>query len=462
MPTTLIVLPRASRFDHANSAILSGPARRLVDETLGADNYDVCYAADYRRDSPHTHVILTGQDSSEVWFPGKPLNAARGYVLHAGARRIISTFWPQDCVDIKDYESHIDEIEEDQGTGKDSAPTRRGNYRFWFKRDCEKVFRPPVLRHGHSYCPIDASRGAQLLQSARDKLLYFDIETHPDTETLQCFSFAIDNGPVYTCGVYDWNGCLREGAVALVAALSRAFSRNKVVIHNASFDLLFLAMYHGIPFGTDIEDTMLIGHRIWPEAEKSLAHDISLYTNLPFHKDEGGTWHPRNHQQYDKLLRYNAKDVYALREVYLGQRDYIRQSTVSAGLMASVSQVNDSIFPYLYTSLHGLPINPMALINHTHDCDIRAAQYRRITSTLAGYDLNPGSSQQLGQYFTEGMRYPVLDRTETGNVKADETILYKYLLKHRNPLVSVILKYKRARKVLGELGLRTWQPLMKR
>ena len=59
MPTTLLVLPRPSRFDHANATILAGPARRLVDETLGEGSYDVCYAADYRRDDPrYTEIIL--------------------------------------------------------------------------------------------------------------------------------------------------------------------------------------------------------------------------------------------------------------------------------------------------------------------------------------------------------------------------------------------------------------------
>ena len=459
MPTTLLVLPRPSRFDHANATILAGPARRLVDETLGEGSYDVCYAADYRRDDPHTEVILTGQESVGAWFPGKSLAAARGYVLHVAGKRIVSTFWPQDCLDLKDYEGRTDDDDGDSSNGKDDAPTRRGNYRHWFKRDCAKVFNPPAPIHPHDYRPLHNSVAAEMLRNTTNHNFYFDIESHPDTDTLQCFSFAFGAGPVYTVGVYDWMGNLLPGALDLVASLARAFSRNKIIIHNAGFDLLFLAMYHGIPFGPDIEDTMLIGHRIYPEAEKSLAHNISLYTNLPFHKDEGGTWHPRNHQQYDKLLRYNAKDVYALREVYLGQQVAIASDP---GLRASVQQVNESIFPYLYTSFHGLPLNPMAMLNHKTDCRARVAQYSRLTSILAGYEFNPGSSQQKGAYFTEGMKYPIIDRTETGAVKVDETILYKYLLKHRNPIIKVMLRYARARKVLGELGLNIWYPVTNR
>ena len=458
MPTTLLVLPRPSRFDHANMAILSGPARRLADETLGEGTYDVCYAAQYKRDSGHKHVILTGQDSSEAWFPGKQLAAARGLVLHAGPRRIVSTFWPQDCVDLKDYEGHTDDDDSDSSNGKDAAPTRRSNYRFWFKRDCAKVFNPPAPVHQFAYKPIPNALATAILNQGAGNF-FFDIESHPDTDTVQCFSFAFNDDPVYTVGIYDWNGALMPGALQVMAALARVFKRCKVIIHNASFDLLFLTMFHGIPFGRDIEDTMLIGHRIWPEAEKSLAHMISLYTNLPFHKDEGGTWHPRNRDQFHTLLHYNAKDVYALREVWLGQQRVIADDE---GLRASVAQVNKSIFPYLYTSFHGLPVNIMALLHHKQARRDAAAQYKRLATMLAGYDLNPGSAQQLGTYFSEGMGYPVLGRTDSGNVQADETILYKYLLKHRNPIIKVVLRYKRARKVLGELGLKLWYPVTKR
>lgn len=458
MPTTLLVLPRPSRFDHANREILTGPARRLADEVLGAGTYDVCYASQYKRDSPHTHVILTGQDSSELWFPGRQLAATRGLVLHVGSRRIVSTFWPQDCVDLKDYEGRSDDDDSDTSNGKDGAPTRRSNYRFWFKRDCLKIFNPPAPVHAFSYKPLPNPLAASILRQGAGRF-FFDIESHPDTDTIQCFSFAFNDDPVYTVGIYDWTGALMPGALEVMVALARVFKRCKVIIHNASFDLLFLTMFHGIPFGRDIEDTMLIGHRIWPEAEKSLAHNISLYTNLPFHKDEGGTWHPRNRDQFHKLLHYNAKDVYALREVYLGQQRAIAED---AGLQNSVAQVNRSIYPYLYTSFHGLPVNLMAMLHHKQECRAAAAQYKRIATILAGYDLNPGSAQQLGAYFSEGMMYPVLDRTESGGVKADEGILYKYLLKHRNPIIKVVLRYKRARKVLGELGLKLWYPVPKR
>lgn len=462
MNSTLLVLPKPSRYDVTNCAILSGPARVLVDETLGEGTYDVCYAADFRADSPHSHVILTGQESLDRFIPGKNLTSTRGFVWHLGEKKLVTTFWPQDCLDLKDYETLTEDEEDDAGSSaKDDAPTKRSNYRFWLKRDCEKLYRTPVCRHNHSYCWLPNNSAAKHLIDARGKHLFFDLESHPDTDTLQCFSFALDDGPVYTCGVYDWAGRLVDGSIGLLAALARAFGQNKIIIHNAGFDLPFLALFHGVPFGADIEDTMLIGHRIWPEAEKSLAHVISLYTNEPYHKDQGGTWHPRNYQQYDTLLRYNAKDVHTLREVYAGQKLYIESAGVE-GLCASVRQVNQSIFPYLYTSLHGLPVNTATLLNYRRARRASSIQWQRVVSTLAGYDLNPGSPQQVAAYFTDGLGYPVLAKTDSGAPSVDEGTLYKYLLRFSNPIIRFMLKYKRARKTAGELGFNIWTPIKNR
>ena len=75
---------------------------------------------------------------------------------------------------------------------------------------------------------------------------------------------------------------------------------------------------------------------------------------------------------------------------------------------------------------------------------------------LAGYSLNPGSPQQLVEYFITGLFYPVLAKTDSGSPSVDEATLYKYLGKFKNPIIRAILKYKRARKVAGELGFAYW------
>jgi len=450
---TLLVLPKASRYDKANDLILAGPAGRLCDEVLGPGTYDVCYAPDFKaqRDG-RAHVILTGQESLDAFMPGQTLSASRGFVMHMGHTKYVATFWPQDVLDRKDYESHHDDdADEAGGNGKDDAPTSRQNYRFWFRADCAKLFNTPAAVPDFDYALVDNLTAANELSLCAGSTIYFDIESHPPSNTLTCFSYAIDSGPVRTVLVYDYTGALTRNALHVVSSLARAFARNKIVIHNAGFDLPFLALYHNIAPATDVEDTMLMQHRIFPEAEKSLAHAISLWTNAPYHKSEGGTWNPRNFAQQDRLLRYNAKDVATLRAVHRAQWRYIAGAN-DPGLRDSVLQVNASIPDYLLAGFIGFPINLRRLDVRRQQLAEDKAQLARIVRALAGYDLNPGSSKGLANYFIDRMGLKVLSRTDSGEPCMDEANLRKYLLQTNNPIIRAILKYKRAQKVVGELG----------
>lgn len=463
---TLLVLPKPSRYDRANNGILVGPARTLVNETLGVGNYDCCYAEDFeRRRAGFSHIILSGQESLDKMHLGQTLSSARGFVWHLGQQKLVATFWPQDCVDVIDRESTDDEDEDDKsGNNKDDAKTARKNFRFWFKQDCAKLLRGEVpetdgrIQISTSYQMLDGNSGADYLAGKQGCYLYLDIESHPDTDTINCLSFACNNEPVYTVCIYDYKNQLQPHAVRFMAALQRAFYRNTIVIHNAAFDLPFLHIFHGMSFGDQIEDTMLMGHRIWPEAEKSLAHQISLWINAPYHKSEGGTWHPRSWKQMDQLMRYNSKDVYRLRSVHQAQWHYVNNSG-DQGLIDSVQSVNAAIFPYLWTSLHGLPINGRKLVTYRQQQSQNKADWLKVVEIMAGYPLNPGSSDQIGKYLTEYLHYDVLSKTETGAPCCDESALYKYLAKYGNPIIRAFLKYKSAQKIESELGFKFYVQL---
>src|SRR6185295_3758314 len=221
MNQTLLVLPKPSRFDKANQDILVGPARRLVDETL--KDYDVCYAEQFKQESPkYKYIILTGQESLDAFTPLKTLSSARGFVYHIGDQKLVATFWPQDAVDHKDYETYDDEYDDNLAgsTSKDNSPTSRANYRFWFQRDCEKLYNTPAALPPHTYELVHNTIAAEELYTVRDRVLYFDLESNPDTNTLTCFSYAFNEGPTRTVLIYNYKGELEPGAVEVMAALA--------------------------------------------------------------------------------------------------------------------------------------------------------------------------------------------------------------------------------------------------
>lgn len=462
----LLLIGRPSRYDVANGRLLAGPAEPFVAEALDAAgltpfDYELTvadpttFSASLRATAP-THIIATGAESVKLFQPSTnlTLNELRGQVFAHFDTPTVLTFQPQDCCDTRNYDADAfdldDEEDAESGTGKDHAPTSWKNYRFWFRRDVAKLFAPPAALPPLQQRVLSAAEAVAILNSLTATTIYFDIETHPPTDTVQCFSFNTPDSPTYSFTVYNYRGEANGPVHQVFAALARAFRRNKVVIHNAGFDLPFLAHYHGIPFGRDIEDTMLMWHRAFPEAEKSLGHVISALLNEPFHKGTA-TFNPHNYAQQQALLLYNAKDVHTLRAVHQCLHELSASRT---GLKESYAQVNSSIYPYLLAGLRGFDLNTAKLRQHKTALGERVEQLTRVFRVLTGIpDINPNSSDQLAEWLITGLGYKPVSLTDSGAPSMDAKAVYQYLLTNpANVALKVLLSIKKHAKQMQMLG----------
>ena len=456
-----IILSNIDRYGRENNKLLAGPSADFILEGTGIDPAGAHVRAITDRSplpSSTTHLLLLGEEAMNTWMGKSGLDAWRGYVELTVPRGVnkpvqtVATYLPIDCIDVKDYEhfgADDDDDDDDSGNGKDTAPTARGNYRFWALRDMRKLFTPFKYVNMQRGLIAPTHKDWQCALAHTNSFVYFDIETHPESNTLQCFSFAVNDGPVYTVGVYDWNGN-RVCPPDTLFYLAKLFANNTVVIHNASFDLPFLAINYRLPFGRSIHDTMVMQHRCFPEAEKSLAHAISLWTNAPYHKGDAGTFHPRNRGQFDTLLTYNMRDVERLRDVHKAQLEYAKSDT---GLAHSVQRANESIYPYLLSGLHGFGFDLSKRKALIDDLSKRLKFYNRIIKELTGRDLNAGSSKQCVEYFHDQLGYKVVKRSKkTGEPSMAGDAMYLILLDHpENPVPKVILAIRDCEKQLTQL-----------
>lgn len=456
-----LIISNQDRYGRNNDELLIGPPADFVREILGNDLFNSAHirlATDHRPLPAETsHILLLGETALNQWASRSGLDAWRGYVSLTTPRGVnrpvptVATYLPIDCVDVKDWESFDDDDGDDEAAGnnKDTAPTARSNYRFWFTRDVAKLIAAPNTLKCQSRLLAPNTFEWDQLNTLEGATIFFDIETHPETNTLQCFSLAVNDGPVYTVGVYDWTGRLIAPTNTL-STLARIFTRNRVVIHNASFDLPFLAVNYRVPFGRDIYDTMVIHHRIFPEAEKSLAHAISCWVNAPYHKGDAGTFHPRNRAQYEQLLTYNMRDVDTLRAVYKAQMAFVDNDP---GLRESVKLGNESIYSYLVSGLHGFNIDLQKRMALIKDLEARSRAYQTILNKLVGCEMNVGSPKQCIDYFHNDMGYEVVKKSKTtaGPSVAGDA-LYLLLLAHpENPVPRVILAMRDVEKQLTQL-----------
>lgn len=463
-PKTYIILSEVDRYARADGVLLSGPTKRFVEEHLGHGT-EYHPINDFSFIPPlGSNVILAGQRSVYKWLGnGAQLNTERGYVRIVRGCRVVPTYLPIDCTDVVNHEDvgfggTDDDEADDKNNSKDSAPTARANHRFWFGADVRKL----LLGERRVELPeLDIKTDwAYWLSRIQDHLV-IDIETHPPTNTVQCVGFAGLDTPIISVPCYDHHGRARTELVPFFRTLIRAMQRCVTIGQNIQFDLGFLAHYHGIPWGQRIEDTMIQHHRIYPESEKSLAHLISFWLNAPYHKDTAGTFTPYNEQQYQKLLRYNARDVQTTRAVWLAQREFF--AAASPGLRASVRSANRSIEPYLRAGLTGFEYSDDTRRAELRTMARKSEQLTRVFHRLVGYPLLPTSPKQLGEYLYTGMKYPVLERTATGAPSTDAGTLYELAGKFpHNVALRVLLALRDVNKQSDMLDFKPYYRLEKR
>lgn len=438
-------LAKGSAFDWFEQGCL--PSGIKLEECKILEKYD---GGSYPR------CLILGGEAFNRHFPGlTSVERYRGGLLNLNNIPTTVTFHPQDADDFKSYD---EDEEEAGGDEKDVTLTQKRNYRFWIRSDTRKLLTKPIKPRQKEEIVIAPNLESitKLLSNCLGQRIFLDIECRRGDQSLNCIGLAINNGPVYVIPIYDYrNNLFYSSPYNFFRALSLALVSNTVIIHNAMFDLFVLCYRYRCLFSWSVFDTMLAHHRCFPEVEKDLGHVISYWTWLPFHKDENVEF-PRNAGQQEQLWNYNAKDVYAMREVYKEQLSYIEDR----GLSSSVARANNCVYPYLCTTLIGLSFAENECSAKRAELRARLVQLERIARILIGRsNFNPNSTQQAINFFHKTLNYDVQGRTDSGAPSLGRKELFKLRLKYPNPLIDVIINYRLLQKELSMLSFQPITPL---
>lgn len=502
-----IVLSQPSRFDTAQllagnsgswfcNEVMRPPMNRFQ-----CNIYDVdAFNKQGRKLVDNTKVVLLLGARAQKEIGGKEttLGEQRGSPWVKDGIVYISSFLPVDAFDPIDFETRLNPAlngtggnsddgltitdgdaeasEDDDQLGKSRhGRTSRANYRFWLEKDTRKAIH--ICKEGWSETSEpeykiypNTAEIIEELNSHTNEDFFLDIET--DTElNITCFGFTFGyDKPIYVVPLirYDYSSAyFTRGAI--MQALCRAMDKNTTIAHNGSgFDFFVLAYVYHLPVKL-VYDTMIAMHRCFPEVEKSLGHCISLFTTLPYHKDEG-ILNPQNERQEESLWKYNGKDVFAMREVKKGIDAYSHRI---AGLSQSIAQAQSSIRPYLTTTLQGIRFRQDKVTSILSTNDRKLTLILRLIEAALGKDLTrevkstskkglPGSNTQCVRYFHDVCGYPVVGRSKkTRKPSLDEKNMLKLALKAQNPVIDLVLLYRGIAKESGSLKFLPWDGLKK-
>lgn len=442
-------------------------------------------------------VLLLGLDAYNDWIGNAKLNSlgeVRGSIYKINEIAHIPSYLPQDCMDVKDFESQHNEFLQNKDSYEEATPdaaksskaekrrhgvTARSNWKFWLKRDTEKAIRimhndgivpEPPFKPDYIIYP-SAKDIIDFLLSYKNNNLYLDIETD-ECFNIKCIGVSYDNSPVLVFPLLDYHYIMAyEQVPNVLRALVLAMRDNCIVSHNGSnFDWLILAWQYGLPLGTQFYDTMLAMHRCYPNVEKSLGHGTSLWTYEPFHKDEGAGDY-RTLDDMVRLMQYCGKDVYTMKLI---KHSIDAHASKWPGLKASIEQVNKSVRAYITMTLTGMHYRDDILESIVKENDRLMMQYLRCIKLLVGEDIIktfqrrykgplPSSNPQCCAYFHDMLGYPVVAR---GKTRKDGTrhpslgkkAIYVLRLRKENPVIDFTMAYRETQKETGSLQFEPWIP----
>jgi len=161
----------------------------------------------------------------------------------------------------------------------------------------------------------DALRNYFDRQYDKAKFVTFDIETWAQIPT--CISFCFDGFESVCVPLLDLTIPRDQRALmwSYVARLLK--SPLPKVNQNIKYDWRIMERFRFL-INNISGDTMLAAGCLYPEFPKNLGHLTSIYTDLPYFKDEGKEFNPMLHGR-ERLYLYNAKDSLATHQIYTKQ-----------------------------------------------------------------------------------------------------------------------------------------------
>ena len=286
----------------------------------------------------------------------------------------------------------------------------------------------------------------------RSKHVAFDIETETDQITCISLSWQANQG---VCIPFWFAGStLRTSADELLIweSLVELLGNPDVgkIGHNGTYDMEFLHRTLGIRVQQYAFDTMLGFHTLYLELPKGLDFICSIYTDVPYYKDDIDS------EDMDTYFRYNATDSMVTYLCYLA---ILEELTERELLVFYHTHVHRLIFPLLDMQLRGVAFDTEKR-NGVRKMVREDIEILKDKFEFVAPGVNPASPLKLMAYYYATLSYPKQTHKDpitglnkvTVNEEAlaklakmfpqDESIATLLLLREKSKLLSTYLEVK--------------------
>ena len=167
------------------------------------------------------------------------------------------------------------------------------------------------------------------------------------------------------------------------------------IAQNMHYDLHFLLPLLGFP-REPLFDTRYAHSLIHADARHDLGFLTSIYTNMNYHKDESGDWKSKNLPHDSTLWTYNIKDVITTHRIYTKLKQDLIEQNLYDFYTGYISPFRRVLFEMEHKGIRiDMPLRK-EWSDFIEQEELPIAL--DIISKMAGRDINPNSSKQLGEY----------------------------------------------------------------
>jgi len=264
----------------------------------------------------------------------------------------------------------------------------------------------------------------------------YDIEVDIFNGEMTCISFSYSPNTVISIPFVgeegDYFTLPQEAEILLTIARILEDPKIPILGQNLVFDCHYMLRKYGIKT-TNIHDTMVAQKTLLPDYPVGLHFICSLYTDLPYYKDDGKYW-LKGIGNWDSGWKYNALDSVVCADAYPKQVE----SLVKQHNYPAYERKRLSILPYVYLMEHGIRINVASMKDAYDQLGREISDLKVRLNKLAGKELNSNSPAQVKNYFYVEKKLPAY-KGKDGKVSSDEKAL-KRIARKGFEEASIILK----------------------
>lgn len=262
-----------------------------------------------------------------------------------------------------------------------------------------------------------------------------------DTQEAFCIPFVYEGGSYFTV----------PQEVTIMKMIGDILENGAIIKlgQNLVFDTHFLLRKYGIK-STNLDDTFIAQKILMGDYPCGLDFICSIYTNIPYYKDEGKSWFAGRNNSFDALWEYNAKDVLVCSQTFPKQK----ANLIENGNWEIYRNQCDLVEPLTYLMEHGIRCNVDGMAESAFKYKEKIEELK-LKMPVVGIDkkgneirLSAQSPKQLKEFFYEAQGFDVLKDRKTGKATTNDQAM-KRLSRKGSTEAKVVQEIRKNNKLLA-------------